>query len=85
MQVPEVLLQDLPKKDCKRHKHECSHVAAAVARRSKNEVYYGFMDADTFWRWQEVMDSNYQWEEFDGDAFEIIGVRGSTSSRSSTG
>ena len=85
LQVREVLLQGLPKNDWKRHKHECSRVAAAVTRKSPNEVYYGIMDAESYLRWQEVMNDNYKWEEFDPEEFELNGVSGSTGSNSGTG
>lgn len=60
------------KNDWKRHKCECSRVAAGVNRRSKNEVYYGFMDEATYWRWQKVMEENYKWEELDPEKHEHL-------------
>ena len=47
-------------------------MAAGVNRRSKNEVYYGFMDEATYWRWQKVMEENYKWVELDPEQHEHL-------------
>ena len=60
-------------------------MAAAVKSRSKNEVYYGSMDDATYWRWQNVMQKNYKWVEFDPEQHEFASEHDRASSSSGPG
>ena len=60
-------------------------MAAGVKRRSKNEVYYGSMDDATYWRWQNVMEENYKWTEFDPELHVLVSEHDRASSSSGPG